>query len=166
MSMQESILSQYLAALAMLRQAIQRCPDALWDDARDRTRFWQVAYHALFYLHLYVQDTEQDFRPWSRHRPEAQNIGAPSAGHAPTAPAEPYDRAGLLEYCQVCAEEIQRCVPGLDLAAGSGFYWLPFNKLELQLYNLRHLQLHTGELAERLGARAGVDVDWVGRPQP
>ena len=35
-------------------------------------------------------------------------------------------------------------------------------KLELQIYNLRHLQQHTGELMERLGSRAGIDVDWVG----
>jgi hypothetical protein len=33
--------------------------------------------------------------------------------------------------------------------------------LELQLYNIRHLQLHTGELCERLGT-TGVDVEWVG----
>jgi hypothetical protein len=50
----------------------------------------------------------------------------------------------------------------LDPEAESGFYWLPMNKLELQIYNIRHLQQHTGELMERLGSRAGVEVDWVG----
>ncbi len=51
----------------------------------------------------------------------------------------------------------------LDTAAPeSGFFWLPFGKLELQFYNIRHLQHHTGELFERLGA-VGVTLDWVGR---
>ncbi len=53
-------------------------------------------------------------------------------------------------------------VPALDLAGASGFDWLPMNKLELQFYNIRHLQLHTGELCERLGTEAKIDVAWVG----
>jgi hypothetical protein len=53
-------------------------------------------------------------------------------------------------------------VDSLDLKAESGFYWLPFDKLELQFYNIRHVQQHTGELCERLGARGDLQVDWVG----
>jgi hypothetical protein len=53
-------------------------------------------------------------------------------------------------------------VPQLNLDAESGFYWLPFDKAELQIYNIRHLQQHAGELMERLGSRAALDVDWVG----
>jgi len=30
---------------------------------------------------------------------------------------------------------------------GSGFDWLPFDKLELQFYNIRHIMQHTGESA-------------------
>jgi hypothetical protein len=43
----------------------------------------------------------------------------------------------------------------------SGFSWLPFDKLELQFYNIRHLQHHVGELSDSLG-RVGVEIDWVG----
>jgi hypothetical protein len=53
-------------------------------------------------------------------------------------------------------------VPQLNLEAASGFDWLPFGKLELQFYTIRHIQQHTGELMERLGSRAGVEVNWVG----
>jgi hypothetical protein len=48
------------------------------------------------------------------------------------------------------------------LEAESGFYWLPFDKLELQFYNIRYLQQHTGELCERLGAHGELQVQWVG----
>ena len=53
-------------------------------------------------------------------------------------------------------------VDALDLQAESGFDWLPFNKLELQFYNIRHIQQHTGELCERLGTVGDIEVDWVG----
>jgi hypothetical protein len=46
--------------------------------------------------------------------------------------------------------------------APSRFAWIPLNKLELQFYNIRHIQHHTGELFERLGARANVDnLRWI-----
>jgi hypothetical protein len=34
--------------------------------------------------------------------------------------------------------------------------------LELQIYSIRHLMQHTGELMDRLGRRTGAEIDWVG----
>jgi hypothetical protein len=53
-------------------------------------------------------------------------------------------------------------VESLELEGESGFDWLPFNKLEVQIYNIRHLQQHAGELCERLGEGEGIEVDWIG----
>lgn len=53
-------------------------------------------------------------------------------------------------------------MPRLNLEAASGFEWLPFNKLELQIYSIRHIQQHAGELMERLGTRADAEIAWVG----
>jgi hypothetical protein len=75
---------------------------------------------------------------------------------------KPYDKATVLEFVSFCQQQVAQRVPQLDLEAASGFYWLPFTGLELQIYTIRHLQQHTGELTERLGTRAGVEVDWVG----
>ena len=157
------IISQYLAALEMLNQTIVKCPDPIWDSPDDKTKFWHIAYHALFYTHLYLQDSEKDFEPWSKHRDEYQFIGqVPWPPHAPPQIGEPYDRESVLEYLAVCQEQVLERVPRLNLEAASGFDWLPFGKLELQLYTIRHIQQHTGELMERLGTRAGVEIDWVG----
>ncbi|MFH1086390.1 MAG: DinB family protein [Chloroflexota bacterium] len=158
------ILSQYYAALEMLRQAIAKCPDALWDDPHDKNRFWHVAYHALFYTHLYVSVSEGAFTTWAQHRQEYQFLGTvPWPPHDPPRIGEPYRKEQLLDYVEVCRQQVRAQLALLDLdSASSGFYWLPFGKLELQFYNIRHLQQHTGELMERLGARAGIDVDWVG----
>jgi DinB superfamily len=163
MDTKQVIQSQYLAALKMLKQAVEKCPPEVWNAAEDKNRFWHVAYHSLFYTHLYLQDAEKDFQPWEHHRREYQFLGqTPYPPHDPPRIGEPYAKEEILAYYDVVREEVKKRVPALDLEAASGFEWLPFGKLELQFYNIRHLQQHTGELFERLGARAGIKLDWVG----
>lgn len=150
MDIAQVITSQYLASLEMLKQAIVKCPEMLWDEPDEPRKFWHIAHHALFYAHLYLQPTEKDFRPWAKGLPEG----------------EPYDRETVLEYLAFVQAQVMECVPRLDPEAASGFFWLPFGKLELQFYNIRHIQQHTGELMERLGSRAGVELNWVSmKPQ-
>jgi hypothetical protein len=152
MDYQQIVRSQYLATLEMLKQTIEKCPDAMWDDPADKNRFWHVAYHALFYAHLYLQPSEQDFRPWAKHR----------RAHDLSKPADSYSKEEVLEYLAFCQQQVIEQVAQLNLDAESGFCWLPMSKAELQIYTIRHVQQHTGELMERLGSRAGIDVDWVG----
>ncbi len=167
MNYADTIGSQYQACLEMLKQSISKCPASMWDSAEDKNKFWHVAYHALFYTHLYLQDSERDFKPWSRHRPEYQFIGQlPWPPHAPPSIGDPYDKDSILDYLAFCQQEVENRVPHLNLEARSGFDWLPFGKLELQFYNIRHLQQHTGELMERLGARADIGIDWVVMKRP
>lgn len=163
MTIQETIQSQYQAALEMLRQAIVDCPAALWDDPARRNRFWHVAYHALFYTHLYLQPVEGDFTPWEKHKENYQFMGPlPWPPHEEPEIGEPYSQADVLAYLDLCRTQVIEQIPALNLDDGaSGFSWLPFGKLELQFYNLRHLQHHAGELCDRLGA-ANIDVEWVG----
>jgi DinB superfamily len=153
MDTKQAVKSQYLAALAMLKQAIERCPDALWNVADEKNKFWQVAYHTLFYVHLYLQKTIADFKPWAKHREGTERLE--KAGVA-------YTRDEILEYLTFCQAQVVEQTAALELEAPSGFEWLQFNKLELQFYNIRHVQQHVGELYERLGAKAAIDLDWVG----
>ena len=152
------IRSQYLAVLEMLEQAILQCPEDLWADARFSNQFWQVAYHALFYTHLYLQPTEADFKPWEKHKENYHSFEALSSEIPDQSQVVVYSQQEVLAYLDFCRQEVNAQVPALDLEAESGFYWLPFNKQELQFYNIRHLQHHTGELCERLGTVAGIDI--------
>jgi hypothetical protein len=156
MQIKEIIKSQYWASLAMLRQAIEKCPDSLWVDASYKNAFWNIAYHVLFFVHLYLQPTRDDFVPWEKHRKEVVSMKGSEEG------IESYSKAEILEYLELCLAEMENQVDTLDLEAESGFHWLPFNKLELQFYNIRHLMQHTGELCERLGAHGEIEVGWVG----
>jgi hypothetical protein len=153
--------SQYLAALAMLEQVVTRCPPELWEDGEEDSRFWHIAYHSLFFTHLYLQESKAAFKPWSKHRHEYEALGMvrwPSP-HKPEI-GEPYTQAEVLEFLASCRDLVFHQLPATDFAAPSGFDWLPFDKVELQVYNLRHLHQHIGELGGRLAAH-GIETDWI-----
>ena len=155
MNTTEAILSQYLAALEMLKLAVSQCPSSRWNAPTDKNKFWQIAYHALFYTHLYAQVSIDQFKPWAHHRPDAEALGKLTD--------TPYTPAEVLAYLDFCAADLKEKLPLTDLEAeSSGFHWLPFGKLELQIYNIRHLQHHAAELMERLGEQAGIELPWIG----
>ena len=157
-----SVARQYRASLAMLGQAIDMCPESLWTDTEYPNRFWHIAYHALFYTHLYLQPSEADFRPWAKHKQNYQYLGPrPGAPQEARKIEAPYTKADVLEYHEICCAEVETRVPALDLEAASGFPWLPFNKMEVQFYNIRHVQHHAGQLADRLRDKLNVGVAWV-----
>jgi len=145
----------------MLRKAIELCPEDLW-LAGSPNRFWHIAYHALFYTHFYLAPSDVDFVAWPYHRAEYNYLGeVPSRpGYKPQID-QPYTQAELLEYHAICLLEVEKQLATLDPESPSGFFWLPFNKLELQFYNLRHLAHHTGQLAERLRTHANIGLPWV-----
>src|SRR5262245_59517577 len=65
--------SQYHAVLAMLRETIERCPDEEWANSSHKNAFWQVAYHTLFFAHLYLMTEASAFRPWREHQSGVQH---------------------------------------------------------------------------------------------
>jgi hypothetical protein len=111
--------SQYHAALAMLRETIELCPDDVWYSDRHTNSFWQIAYHTLFFTHLYLQQSEADFVPWEHHQAQVQHADG-IAGRAdpnsdlPLIP-DPYTRSQALAYWLVCDQMVDEAVDALDL---------------------------------------------------
>lgn len=164
--MNNIVATQFGASLAMLRNAIEQCPTDLWDDSESyRCATWRIAYHALFYVHLYIMPTAQDFTPWAHHHEDYEALGPkPWAPDEPLKIGAPYTKDQVLAYHDFVSETIARILPTLDLTSDqSGFDWLPFGKLELQFYSIRHLQQHTGEICERIFVAADKEVGWVGQ---
>lgn len=159
--------SQYHAALAMLEDALRQCPEDVWFGRRHLNAFWQIAYHTLFFTHLYLQPRESAFRAWEHHQPDVQHpdgIGGPPDPNStlPLIP-EPYLRMQVLDYWSVCNRMVDEAVDALDLdSPDSGFSWYKVSKLEHQLINIRHLQHHTAQLTDRLRSDANIGVKWVG----
>jgi hypothetical protein len=160
--------SQYHASLAMLREAIARCPDDIWLGTAYKNACWQVAFHTLFYAHLYLQRDEAAFRPWKDQQRNVQHPGGIASDRvdpASTLPLipDPYTKAQVLEYWALCDEMVDAAVDGLDLESPqSGFSWYRMSKLEHQFVSIRHIQHHAAQLADRLRSTAGVGVRWVG----
>ncbi len=165
--------SQYHAALAMLREAIVLCPDATWTDPSHRTVFWQGAYHALFFTHCYSAKDNDTWVPWegqhnANQYPDCIAGPADPASDLPVLPP-PYTKEQVLAYWDFCDRGIDGWIDAMDLAAEtSGFPWYPIPKLELQLLNLRHIQHHMAQLADRVRTASDQGVRWVGarRPKP
>jgi hypothetical protein len=163
-ALQRAIAGQYHAGLTMLREPIERCSDGLWTARSHAADFWQVAYHALFFTHLYLQPDEASFEPWEHHRQEYQFIqSVPWPPFGPPNLGEPYTREQVLAYGSLCDGMIDDGVARLDLGAGEcGFWWYKMPKLDHQIMNLRHLQHHAADLAERVRAEDGGEFAWYG----
>lgn len=163
-SFHRAFTSQYRAGLAMLRGAIASCPEELWDDASYHNRFWHIAYHVLFYTHLYLSPSEEEFAPWEKGRADYNFF--PGTEWSPFATIEeyiPYTKNEILEYHDHLYDLIPGLVGSAPFEAPSGFFWIPFDRFQLHIYTIRHLGHHTGQLSDRIREGVGNGVAWVGR---
>jgi len=150
------IRGQFEAALAMLNECLVKCPDEHWDGRIAKYPFWHVAYHVLCFVDCYLSSDEHAFKPGKFHPRGMQEL-------EDEYPSRRFERGELLEYLGVCRRKLGETLAvetAKSLAGPSGFGWLPFSRGELHLYNLRHVQHHTGQLGAFL-RKQGVDTKWV-----
>lgn len=180
MDVRAALKEQYHAALAMLANCIERCPDDFWTEPERQDKWgdhpiyranWRIAFHAAFFTHLYLGQSEDAFQPWPE-RPEGWFDGMwakPWQLEPFELPREtvPATRPEMLAYIGYIDSIVDATVDGLDLASEStGIPWYKnMTKLSHQLLNLRHIQGHVGQLSELLLAR-GIDTDWISRVRP
>ena len=169
---------QFGAAIDMLDHALVACPASLWTRRLwpsppppqfppQFAEFWYVAFHALVWLDLYLSGVpEEAFAPPAPFaRGELDSVEA--------LPAQPYTKEELRAYL---ASTRQKCHATLATLTDEqarrpvAYPWSagqPISYLELQLYNLRHVQEHAAHLSLFLGQHAipDADLDWVSRAQ-
>ncbi|MFM7321899.1 MAG: DinB family protein [Armatimonadota bacterium] len=157
MDLRPHLARQLIAAIDMLRQSIERCPDAVWFAENGPRPVWRIAYHALFFADLYSQPSMATFAPWKHHQDDAMDLWETPDPK----PVVPYERAALIEYCDDLRARIPSTLDGVDPAqSDSGFDWYAMPKIEHMLLNLRHLAVHVGQIQEHCYA-AGVDLGWI-----
>lgn len=138
-------LGQFEAALAMLKQCIEHCPDDLWESTVAQLTVRQLAYHTLFFEDPYLTPHEDAFALRELHRTggdERRPVSSPGL-----------DQQATLDYLTTCLEKIRETLALEDeetLRGPSGFSWCHFSRAELHLYNVRHVQHHTGQLSSHL----------------
>jgi hypothetical protein len=167
---------QFGAAIDTLENALLACPASLWTQRLWRNppppefppqfaEFWYVTFHALVWLDLYLSGIpEEEFAPPA---PFAQGVlDSPEA-----LPERPYSKEELRAYLTSLRQQCHATLVGLtDEQAGRPveYPWSarqPISFLELQLYNMRHVQEHAAQLSLFLGQHPIVDADlhWVPR---
>ena len=151
-----ALYSQFGAAIQMLDNAIDACPDDLWSDGR-RPAFWYLVYHTLFFLDYYLADTATGFSPPAPFtRGELDPSGA--------MPDRIYSRAEMRAYLEHGRRRCRRVLAEMtDESAREpcGFPRKTMSRFELHIYNLRHVQHHAAQL--NLMLRQGTDSapSWV-----
>ena len=154
--------SQFGAAIAMLENAIQGCPEALWGDRSHKPEFWYVAFHTLFFLDLYLSESEVGFRPpvpFTLDEMDERGL----------MPERVYTKQELLRYLEHGRIKCRETIAGMtDERAGRrcGFSWLEISGEEALLYNMRHVQHHAGQLHLILRQRTDAAPRWVRAAKP
>jgi hypothetical protein len=158
---------QFAAALQMLQQAIEACPDDLWDDRSQGSPFWHLAYHALYFTDLYLSDDLKDFQARDDHEENTHFLPGDYGDFAGivTTPEKAYTRDQLVEYAEHCLDKAEEKLEALTderALQRCGFEWYELNRGEFTLNNLRHLQQHTGQVILMLRRHADIGIEWMG----
>jgi uncharacterized damage-inducible protein DinB len=151
-----TLWQQYGAAIDMLDNAILACPDELWSDPEQQPQFWYVAYHTLFFLDFYLSETMDGFAP------------PPPFGLEELDPkgviTEPFTKDELRRYLRHGRQKCRTFIDAMTDEHASRictFPWLEISSGDLLLYNMRHVQHHTGQLNLILRQRTNSAPSWV-----
>jgi hypothetical protein len=142
MELRQALKEQYHAGLAMLAECVEKCPEETWLEGKHPRTFGSIAFHAAFFTHLYLGQSEEACQPWPGQREGDESYG----------------RNEILDYIRFIDALIDPTVDQLNLNAGeTGFSWYPnMSKLSHELMNLRHIQGHVGQLSELLMAKGSI----------
>jgi hypothetical protein len=150
---------QFGAAIDMLENAILACPDEVWSgrESPAPTEFWYVAYHALFFLDLYLSDSVEGFAP-----PPPFTLS--ELDPAGVLPERTYTKGELQAYLEHGRRKCRATIKALTdqkTRRRCGFDWLDLSDGELLLYNMRHVQHHAAQLNLILRQTTDSAPAWV-----
>lgn len=155
--MKNIIWQQFGASIDMLENAMESCPESLWGDRSKRPEFWYVAFHTLFYLDLYLSESETGFAPpapFTLDEMDERGI----------LPERVYTKEELRRYLLHGREKCRITISSMTeerANARCGFSWLDITVGETLLYNMRHVQHHAGQLNMLLRQNVDAAPRWV-----
>ena len=165
LTVKTAIGSQFRAAIDMLDNALCACPDELWrvrlwnDPSMppEFSEFWYVAYHALFWLDLYLSGAVEGFTP-----PTPFTLD--ELDPAGLLPDRVYTQDELLTYLDHSRRKCGATIEALTderAAQRCKFTWGEVSFAELLLDNMRHVQEHAAQLNLILGQHSVSARSWV-----
>jgi uncharacterized damage-inducible protein DinB len=156
-TMKEIIWQQFGAAIDMLENAVLACPDDLWGDRSQRPEFWYVVFHTLFFIDLYLSDSDVGFAPPAPFTLDEMDERG-------LMPERVYTKEELLKYLEHGRKKCRTTITGMTEEKAKrrcGFHWLDISVAEVLLYNMRHVQHHAGQLNLILRQKIDSAPRWV-----
>jgi hypothetical protein len=167
----EILWHQFGAAIETLQNALNACPEELWQARLWReseaqpefAEFWYIAYHAVFWLDYYCSEsadgfTENDIVPTPSTLSELEMN--------PVLPERVYTKQELQTYLEYARTKCQARIESLeDENEPKRFRTHPHVKTvaEVLLLNMRHVQEHAAQLNMLLGQKTDSAPGWVGQ---
>ena len=152
-----AIWQQFGAAIDMLENSIRACPDDVWNNRSLQPEFWYTAFHTLFFLDLYLSESDVGFVPPAPFTlDELDDRGL--------LPERVFTKEELLEYLEHGRNKCRTTIAMMTEEQAnkrSGFSWLDIPVAELLLYNMRHVQHHTAQLNTLLRQNVDSAPRWV-----
>src|SRR5581483_9403349 len=139
------LTGQFEAALCMLNQCVEACPPEHWEGKIANDSFRQVAYHTLFFTDLYLSPNEDAFVLRDLHQRGGDERNPTTGAGLPKDETLTYITMCRQKMIETLARETREVLEG-----PSGFSWRQISRGELHIYNLRHVQHHTGQLSASL----------------
>jgi hypothetical protein len=157
----KALLWQQLgAAIDTLGNAIEACPDSLWDDgSKPPELFWYAAYHCLFFLDYYVSEREESFAPPA---PFTMSEADPSGA----LPGRTYTKDELRAYLEHGRRKCRERIASLserDAGRPCDFARPGITAVGILLYTMRHVQHHASQLNLLLRQKTGSAPPWVSK---
>ncbi|MFX1262198.1 MAG: hypothetical protein ACFFAZ_08935 [Promethearchaeota archaeon] len=162
----EWVNSQLGAAIEMLANAMKYASDEVWDNPSDERRFWNIAYHTIYFLDVYLSDFD----------PEITNV---EGQYEVPAYLEKWGEAFDFDEVHepaISKEVLQRFFEETRSKLRSRFAegiienqveekatsWLEMSKGSVLLYNMRHIMQHVGHLNDILREHGLPTSGWLG----
>lgn len=163
-SIKKSLWRQFGASVDMLKNAISKSPDEFFLKNK---RFYYIAYHTTIFLDYYLTVPPKNFAtllPFTITEADAR----PAEAIDDLIPDKFYSKKDLLAYIQESCYKCKKLIDSLsdevdkerfteDNEADSMDYPI----LEILLYNMRHIQHHTGQLNQIIRQDLNQHMDWV-----
>jgi len=153
------VWQQFGATIDMLENAMHACPGELWNDRTQQPEFWYLVYHTLFWLDFYLSDSASSFvppLPFTLDEMDPEGV----------LPEHPYTTDELQNYLEHGREKCRGLIAALNeerVAKNVAIGSFEGSRMELLLYNLRHVQHHAAQLNLILRQQIGSAPRWIRR---
>jgi hypothetical protein len=159
------LASQLLAALYMLKDCMDRCPEEEWNARQNDLPFTQVLFHALFDCDYHLCDSAEDFKEQAFHREYRESFGDYEELED-RLPQHLHERDFMNRYYEHCREKAISAIETKtheDLIVPNSDVRTNMTKLERYVNLIRHMQHHAAQLGLRLQFATGKEMDWISR---